>query len=326
MKLGVAGTGMIVQTFAPHFAAWGASVAAVYGRAEEKAQAISAICGGAVFTDYAEMLDQAPIDTVYIGLPNDLHYAYAKQALKAGKHVVLEKPITACIEEAEELAALARAHGLLLYEAVSTLYLPNYRRVRESLPRIGAVKVVTANYSQYSSRYDRFQTGDVAPAFDPAHAGGAFMDLGLYNMQYIMGIFGEPAAANYQANIERGIDTSGICALDYGSFKAVSIAAKDCGAPSRVVIQGTKGYILQNGPSNGCSPVLLHLNDGTEESFDENPQLQWESEWQSFDQGISAHDAQGCYRMLEHSLAVSRVMTNARRAAGVRFPADEAWA
>ena len=128
---------------------------------------------------------------------------------------------------------------------------------RELLPRIGRVKLVQCNFSQYSSRYDAFCKGETPPVFDPNCAGGALMDLGVYNVSYIVGLFGEPNQVKYTANIERSIDTSGILTMEYSGFRAVSIAAKDCAAPARYVIQGTKGYILQKSTANFLS--LIHI-------------------------------------------------------------------
>ena len=128
---------------------------------------------------------------------------------------------------------------------MTTQYLENYNKIRELLPRIGRVKLVQCNFSQYSSRYDAFCAGETPVSFDPECAGGALMDLNVYNISYIVGLFGEPNQVHYLPNMERGIDTSGILTMEYNSFKAVSMAAKDCGAPARYVIQGTKGYILQ---------------------------------------------------------------------------------
>ena len=325
MKLGVVGTGMIAKTVVPHLGEWGCPVTAVAGTPTtlDEARELAAPYEVAVFASYDEMIAQADIDTVYIAVPNFLHCSFALAALEAGKHVIVEKPFASNAREAERVAAAARARSLMAYEAISTLYLPNYARVKALLPRIGTVKIVTMNYSQYSSRYDAFRAGTVLPAFDPAKAGGALMDLGLYNLQYILGIFGEPEPVGYEANVERGIDTSGVVTLDYGAFKAVAICAKDCAAPTQNVIQGTDGYILQTTPANKCGEVLLHLNDGTEESYDDAPALQWESEFRAFAAGIDGGDREGCERMLEHSLAVARVMTEARRVAGVRFPMDE---
>lgn len=316
---------MIAQLVVPHLGEWGANVAAVSATPNtlEEASALTDPYGAAVYTDFAEMLADENVDTVYIAVPNFLHCGFTCQALEAGKHVIVEKPIASNAAEAEKIEALAREKKLMVFEAISTLHLPNYAKVREWLPRIGTVKVVSCNYSQYSHRFDAFREGTVLPAFDPAKAGGALMDLGLYNFQYILGLFGEPKAVRYLANVERGIDTSGVATLDYGAFKAVSVCAKDCAAPTTNMIEGTEGYILQTTPANNCGEVLLHLNDGSEERFDGNPELQWESEFCAYARMFDEGDFDACYKLLDHSVAVSRTMTAARWDAGVRFPMDE---
>lgn len=325
MKLAIVGCGMIANVMAPHLGEWGFEVAAICGtpRSAAKVREMAEAYGAAVFTDYDELLAADCADVLYVAVPNHLHYDFVMRALLAGKRVIVEKPFTSTYAEAAELAALARDKGLFLYEAISTVYLPNFAKIRELLGRIGTVKIVSCNYSQYSSRYDAFRAGEVLPAFDPAKSGGALMDLGLYNLHYLLGLFGEPVGITYTPNIERDIDTSGVAVLDYGSFQAVSVAAKDCAAPALCIIQGTDGYIMQTTPANNCGPVTLHLNDGTEETFSLNPELQWESEFRAFAAGIEAGDLEGCYKALDHSLAVSRTMTKARRAAGIRFAADE---
>ncbi|MFR2502999.1 MAG: hypothetical protein ACLS85_11090 [Coprobacillus cateniformis] len=124
-----------------------------------------------------------------------------------------------------------------MVEAVSTQYLPNTLKIKELLPTLGQIKIVSANYSQYSSRYDAFKAGEVLPAFNPAMSGGALMDLNIYNINLVVALFGKPLNVNYEANIQRGIDTSGILTLDYDSFKCVCIGAKDCKAPVATNIQ-----------------------------------------------------------------------------------------
>ena len=273
-------------------------------------------------TEYRQLL--ASVDTVYIALPNLLHTAYARAALEAGRNVIVEKPMAPCAAEAIQLSALARQKGLFLFEAVTTLYLENYRKLRQLLPRVGQVKLVQCNFSQYSSRYDAFCAGQTAPVFDPQQAGGALMDLAVYNISYIVGLFGEPQQVHYTANIERGIDTSGILTMDYRSFKAVSIAAKDCSAPPRYVIQGTRGYLLQKTTANFCGPLTLHLNDGKEEHFSLNGKRpRCAAEFEAFARAIDAGDQEMCSGMLDTSLAVSRVLTVARQEAGIRFPCDK---
>ena len=125
------------------------------------------------------------------------------------------------------------------------------------------------------------------------------MDLNLYNLHYLLGLFGEPKTVHYLPNIERGIDTSGILTMDFGGFKAVRLAAKDCAAPANYVIQGTKSYIRQTTPANFCMEVTLHLNDGTEETFNEEPNSRLEPEFRAFAKAIDTNDKAFCYEMLD---------------------------
>ena len=326
MKLGIVGSGKIVQEFLPWLASCRAfEVAALCStqRSADKAAALCAQYGVPLHvTDYGQLL--AAVDVVYIALPNLLHTSYAKAALEAGRHVIVEKPLAPCASEAAALSALAHRNGCFLFEAVTTQYLENYRKLRQLLPRVGQVKLVQCNFSQYSSRYDGFCAGQTAPVFDPQQAGGALMDLGVYNVSYIVGLFGEPQQVHYAANLERGIDTSGILTMDYRSFKAVSIAAKDCAAPPRYVIQGTRGYLLQKSTANFCGPVTLHLNDGREEHFSLNGKRpRCAAEFEIIAHAIAAGDQELCSGMLETSLAVSRVLTAARQSAGIKFPCDK---
>ena len=326
MKLGIVGSGKIVQEFLPWLAASRAfEVAALCStpRSADKAAALCTQYGVPLHTtEYEQLL--AAVDTVYIALPNLLHTAYTKAALEAGRNVIVEKPLAPCASEAAALSALAHRKGCFLFEAMTTQYLENYRKLRQLLPRVGQVKLVQCNFSQYSSRYDAFCAGQTAPVFDPQQAGGALMDLGVYNVSYIVGLFGEPQQVHYAANIERGIDTSGILTMEYSSFKAVSIAAKDCAAPARYVIQGTKGYLLQKSTANVCGAVTFHANDGREEHFSLNGRRpRCAAEFEAFAHAIDTGDQELCSGMLDTSLAVSRVLTAARRDAQIRFPCDK---
>lgn len=326
MKLGIAGTGSIVREILPVLRNPDIEITALCGTVRSK-EKVNELCKtyqiGQAFCEYDRMITESDIDTVYVAVPNFLHYSFAERALEAGKNVIVEKPMTSSIAEAEKLSDLARRKNRYLFEAISTLYLPNYNKIREWLLRIGTVKIVTCNFSQYSSRYDDFRNGTVLPVFDPEKAGGALMDLNLYNLHYLMGLFGEPRSVKYLPNMERGIDTSGILTLAFDGFRAVSIAAKDCSAPWNYVIQGTDGYILQKSPANFCGEVLLHLKDGTEETFDSQPASRLEPEFRAFIREIASGKREFCYKMLEQSVAVSRVQTKARLDAGIYFPGDK---
>ena len=325
MKVGILGTGKIVQEFLPwlvEHAPFTVQALCSTPRSAEKAQELCRQYGVPQHTtNYLELLQW--VDVVYIAVPNLQHVRFARVALEAGKHVIVEKPLAPSAAQTEELVALARHKKVFLFEAVTTQYLENYAKIRELLPRVGTVRLVQCNFSQYSSRYDAFCAGDVQPAFDPACAGGALMDLGVYNVSYIVGLFGEPNQAKYTANMERGIDTSGILTMDYSGFKAVSIAAKDCAAPARYIIQGTKGYLLQKSTANFCGGVTFHPYKGKEEHFNlSEGRPRQAAEFHAYARAIESEDMELCSRMLDTSVAVSRVLETARRDAGIRFTTD----
>ena len=195
MKLGILGTGKIVQEFLPWLVEHTPfTVQAVCSTPRSAAKAAE-LCAQYQIpqhtTNYFELLQW--VDVVYIAVPNLQHARYARVALEAGKHVIVEKPMAVTAAETEELAALAQRKRLFLFEAMTTQYQPNYAKLRELLPRVGTVRMVQCSFSQYSSRYDAFCAGDVQPAFDPACAGGALMDLGVYH-KVIVASATEPVA------------------------------------------------------------------------------------------------------------------------------------
>ena len=326
MKLGIIGSGVIVQDFLPKLVKMdGLEVVAIQGTPDTKAQ-VEELCSANgvehAVTSFEE-LKTLDIDTVYVAVPNFLHFMYCKQALEAGLNVIVEKPMTSNAAEALELKELAEKKQLFLFEAITTLHFDGYRKIREWLPRIGTVKIVHCNYSKYSRRYDQFRSGVTLPAFDPAKSGGALMDLNLYNLHFVMGLFGKPEDATYYANIERGIDTSGTLIMRYPGFVASCIASKDCTAPFSFVIQGTDGYITTELSPNLIGDVTIRFNDKTEEHY--NDGMAWDRlipEFKFFIDCIGAQDRKACMEFLEKSIAVSEVQTKARLDAGIVFAAD----
>lgn len=133
----------------------------------------------------------------------------------------------------------------MLFEAILSRYSQNYEHLREELPKIGNIKLIQANFSKYSSRYDKFRKGIMTPTFDKACGGGALMDLNVYNIHFVVGLFGMPKKVQYYPNLaENSVDTSGILIMVYPNFQAVCTAAKDSSSDPFVIIQGEEGTIV----------------------------------------------------------------------------------
>ena len=246
MKVGIVGNGMIVPIAIEAMQRGEIAVTALWCRNElkgkpivEKYQILHQ------HTDYQAFLMDQSFDTVYIGLTNVLHYQFAKDAILARKHVIVEKPFTITVAEAKELQVLAVKHECMLFEAILSRYSKNYEHLKVELPKIGNINLIQANFSKYSSRYDEFRKGIVTPTFDKAHAGGALMDLNVYNIHFVVGLFGMPKNVQYYPNLaENGVDTSGILMMEYPNFQAVCTAAKDSTSDPFVIIQGEEGTIM----------------------------------------------------------------------------------
>ena len=100
------------------------------------------------YTDYEAMLTREDIDAVYIASPNRFHLEQAVRAMEHKKHVILEKPAAVRKGDAERLVQTAEKHGVFCFEAISTLFMPNYLALKERLPQLGRVRRVRSGDEQ----------------------------------------------------------------------------------------------------------------------------------------------------------------------------------
>ena len=354
MKLAIIGTGKIVHEALnaltavdsirvqaiyarPHSAHTGEELAAQYGIPE-------------VYTDYDRLLAEADVDTVYIGLVNSAHFSYTKAALLAGKHVILEKPLTSTIEEAMELGRISRQTGCYVLEAITSLHNKVFGHMKRELENLGQIRIAQFTFSQYSSRYADYLNGKIAPTFDPELSGGALYDMNLYNIYLAVGLFGAPEDAAYYPNLGyNGVDISGIAVLSYPQFKAVCIGTKDSDGPNAAVIQGENGWLRMEGkpnvdndleaavvrgasevPEGGTEPgtVRLSASGSVDRSFTRRHYEAGKvhhrmcAEFEDFARIIDGKDQAEAEDLMEKSLAVMKVLETARKSAGIHFGCD----
>ena len=268
-----------------------------------------------------DVYNDPKIDVIYCAVPNGLHYEVAKRALECGKNVIVEKPFMASYKQAKEVIDLAKKKNLIIFEAITLRHMPNYKKMQELLPEVGEMKMVDINFSQYSSRYDKFKKGITLPAFSTKLAGGALMDLGVYNIHFVVGLFGEPKKVSYYPNMRKKIDTSGTLILDYGTFKATCIACKDCKAPLNTCIQGDAGYIKSDDASSVIKTFRLVKNDGTTKEFSLNKciDVTHYSEYVEFKKIFTKKDLKTAQYWNEETLKVCKVMDKALKSGNIQF-------
>lgn len=272
-----------------------------------------------VYEDYDKFLADENIDTIYLAVPNHLHFTYARKAIEQQKNVICEKPFTLTKEELETLKSLAETHSVIIIEAITNLYLSNFDVLKQSLKEIGTSKIVQFNYSQYSSRYDNFKQGIIQPAFDPQKGGGALMDINVYNIHLAIGLFGMPKGVAYFANVENHIDTSGILQLDYDGMKVVCIGAKDSSSDNQSYIQGEAATIQIKGPTNELNEFELKYHTGGTQVFKVNQhEHRMYEEFVKITEIIQNKNYDFVRQQLEHSIHVIEVLELALDSANIK--------
>ena len=193
MNVATIGTGFIVDWFLTAVQeSANISCVAMFSRKESSARMLADKYEiDKIYTNLDDMLKDEEINFVYVASPNSLHFEHALKALQAGKNVICEKPFTSTVEEFDRLVKEAQDRHLYLFEAIVTAHMPNYLRMKEELPRLGTIRMVQCNFSQYSSRYDKFLQGETPNVFNPEFSGRALADINIYNLHYVIGFFGK---------------------------------------------------------------------------------------------------------------------------------------
>lgn len=326
VRFGVVGTNWITEAFIK-----GASnhkdfqLAAVYSRREERAVEFANQFGvSSTFTDIEQMAKSDVIDAVYIASPNSLHASHAITFMKNGKHVLCEKAIAANSRELAMMIQTAKEHDVLLMEALKSTLMPNFKAIQENLYKIGTVRRYFASYCQYSSRYDAYKAGTVLNAFNPAFSAGSLMDIGIYCIYPLVVLFGEPEAV--QANgyvLESGVDGEGSLLLKYNGMDAVIMFSKitDSSLPSE--IHGEEGNIRIDKISTPEKVEIIYRGEGTEDLSREQIADNMFYEAEEFISLIQEGKTESANNSLENSRITMKILDEARRQIGVKFPSDQ---
>jgi len=324
MRIATVGTSGITKNLIAAFLENKQEVVAVYSRNLEKGQKFAdEVKVKKVYTDLETMFSQTDIDVIYLASPNSLHFTHAKLALEKGKNVIIEKPICSNANELKELIALAKAKNLFFFEAATVLHLPNYYEIANNLENLGQIRIVETNFSKYSSRYDNFLNGEKPNIFNPQFSAGALMDLNFYNIAFIVGLFGKAQDCHYFANVQQGIDTSGIAVLDYGDFKAVAISGKDSNGKSLMQIQGEEGNIFVDSRTSQVKNLALQIGDDLQIMDYQDVEDAYYYEIKEFISAFENKDQAFFDKYAKVSLDIMETLDALRKSANIVFAADK---
>ncbi|HEX5126948.1 MAG TPA: Gfo/Idh/MocA family oxidoreductase [Rhodocyclaceae bacterium] len=210
---------------------------------------------------YEDMLADPHIQAVYIPLPNSLHKEWSIAALRAGKHVLCEKPLAMSAAEAREMAAVARETGCLLMEAFMYRYTDRMRKVREMLDSgvLGQVKHINAGFRFFLDRPNTIKA-------QPELGGGALYDVGCYPVNFLGAVTGrKPITCKAVAEYDNGVDINLSALMQYDDGLIANI---HCGfnAHNKIgaEIIGTQGILeVPDTFLDFRGAIQVHTKEGT---------------------------------------------------------------
>jgi predicted dehydrogenase len=215
------------------------------------------------YASYEALLADPEVDAVYVATHNGLHKGLSIAAMRAGKHVLCEKPLAITARDCEEMMRVAEATGMLLAEAFMYRHHPQMARAQD-LVRAGAIGEVMA--VEASFRFPLFNAADVR--MNAAWGGGSLLDVGCYCVSASRLFLGDAplatsAIASYHA--AHGVDMSVQGVLDYGSGRHALISCGfDSGVHEKLVLCGTAGTVELNHPFkswSGAARIAVHTRD-----------------------------------------------------------------
>ncbi|MEE2526851.1 Gfo/Idh/MocA family oxidoreductase [Hyphobacterium sp. HN65] len=182
VKWGILGAGKIARQFASdiHHAP-GACLHSVGARDAGRAKAFAGEFGVPVaHGSYEGLVSDPEVDAIYVATPHSFHLEHSLQAIRAGKAVLCEKPLTATPGESEALVSAARDADVYLMEALWTAFLPAIRKARDWIDegRIGEVLQIQADFG-FRAPFD-----PDSRLWNPDLAGGAMLDIGIYPIAF----------------------------------------------------------------------------------------------------------------------------------------------
>ena len=248
VKIGIIGTGFVGGIHLASFQGWAHNASVVAVASPTHADKFAKEKGvPKAYRDYHEMLHDKEIDVIDIGIPNDLHCQAVLAAARAGKHVIIEKPLCVTLEEADQMIDACKKAGVLLMYAEELLFAPKYVRVKTLIDE-GAIG------EPFLAKQSEEHPGPHMPWFWDINrsGGGVMLDMGCHSIEFTRWILGKPEVKSVTAFMgtyvhqarTQGEDHS-YAIIEYEGNKLAMVEdswAKGGGVDDRCEVYGNKGH------------------------------------------------------------------------------------
>jgi predicted dehydrogenase len=321
LRWGVLGPGGIAGAFTSAVHRHTASrVVAVGSRSADRAGQFAAAHGiPTPYGSYTALVDDVDVQAVYVASPHSEHLEHALLAIRAGKHVLVEKAFTRDAHEATRVLDAARDAGVFVMEAMWTRFLPHIAALHATIDRgeIGELVGVIADHGQNMAHHPPTHR-----LHDPALAGGALLDLGVYPVSFAHDLFGVPDRICAVGSLtDTGVDGQLTIGLGYGDRVQASLhTTLWARTATTAVVFGSQGRIEVAGPFYAPTTFEVVRDDGTgwthRDEVDDGLQFEAAEVARCVADGVQ----QSPRMTWEGTVDVMRTMDEIRRQAGVAYP------
>ena len=245
-----------------------------------------------------------------MALPHSEHLANASDAMKAGKHVLCEKPLTVTPAEARKLQDEQEETGQYLMEAMWTWFLPAVLKAQQWIAdgRIGALRHIKADFG-YPQRYD-----PAGRMYNPDLAGGCLLDMGVYPvaLTYLINKANPNAISVTGRRAPSGVDDDFSAIFEYHDHTATLGSSFRCKLQNWAYIIGTDGYIAIPDFWRASEAMLFELDTKVEHFKDDREHLGFAFEAIAVQDDIAAGKTQSDVVSLGDSIAIQGLMDEIR--------------
>lgn len=320
IRWGVIGPGRAAARFAQGLTAVpGTELIAVWGRNPERSQAFANRFGAATVADSLDTLLALPIDAIYVATHPDTHAELCVAALRAGKHVLCEKPSALNVRQLEAILAAARTCDRLFMEAMKPPFFPLYRKLREQLAAhpIGPVGFVRAGHCDSRLAPDY-------PLHFPELGGGGILGIGPYEAFLALDWLGDLRRVQTMGRLSPlGVDNFALFQTEHERGMAQLHTGLDLLSRGDALLCAPDGYVLIHANWWNPTRATIHYKNGREVFLDEpfaHGGFNYETE--HFCELIRRGNCESPEITHKLSLDMARLLEEARTALGVRFPGE----
>jgi predicted dehydrogenase len=211
----------------------------------DKSKALTISPNGIVYTSYDDLLADPKVEAVYISLPNSLHLPLAIKAMRAGKHVLCEKPLGMNAAEVAEAIAVSEETNRIFVEASWNRWHPRSQRIREVIAS-GELGKITRIRTCFT--YDGLDEGNIR--LDPALGGGILYDLGPYSTAAPLWAMDFAEISDLDVKViwhKAGTDETTRVNFNIGGAVAETVASDNIQLTHWFIVEGTKGELRTGG-------------------------------------------------------------------------------